>query len=49
MKSNIIDLVKVLENRTRIEKVNGINIRIKEIPDLDEDGVFDTRVYEILI
>lgn len=47
--NNYIDLVRILKNKTRIEKANGINILIKAIPDLEEDGVLDPRVHKILI
>ncbi|MBU3102170.1 MULTISPECIES: alpha/beta hydrolase [Clostridium] len=49
MKNNkYSDLVEILKNKTIIEKANGIDITIKQIPDLDEDGVMDPRVYKIL-
>ncbi|WP_123053688.1 alpha/beta hydrolase [Clostridium sp. JN-1] len=49
MKSNEYSkLVEILQNKTRIEKANGINITVKCIPDLEEEGVMDPRVYKIL-
>ncbi len=49
MKNNdYLDLVKILGNKTKIEKSNGINVTVKLIPDLDEEGVLDPRVYKIM-
>lgn len=41
-------LLKSLKTRTKIEKANGIDVFIKQIPDSDEDGIFDLRVFKIL-
>ncbi|MBX4270034.1 alpha/beta hydrolase [Clostridium estertheticum] len=46
--SKYSDLVEILKNKTIIEKANGIDITIKQIPDLDENGVMDPRVYKVL-
>ncbi len=45
---NNLDLVKILGNKTKIERANCIDVTIKQIPDLDEDGVLDPRVYKIM-
>lgn len=42
------DLVKILKNKTKIKKSNGIDVVVKLIPDSDEEGVLDPRVYKIL-
>lgn len=46
--SKYSDLTKILQNKIKIEKANGIDVIVKQIPDSDEDGVLDPRVYEII-
>ncbi|MDD3224782.1 MAG: alpha/beta hydrolase [Clostridium sp.] len=46
--NNYSELVNILKNNSKIQKSNGVDIVIKEIPDLNEEGVFDPRVYKIL-
>ncbi|WP_252231910.1 alpha/beta hydrolase [Clostridium sp. ZBS15] len=48
-KNYYFNLVKILKNKIRIEKANGIQVLIKEIPDSDKDGILDPRVYKTSI
>jgi len=48
MDINYLDLVKILENKTKINNSNGVEIIEKLIPDLNINGALDPRVYEIL-
>lgn len=45
---NYTNLVKVLKSKIKVVKSNGIDVNVKQIPDLDEEGVLDPRVYKIM-
>lgn len=41
-----LNLVEKLSKNNKYENINGLNIIVKEIPDVDKDGVLDPRVYK---
>ncbi|WP_035771951.1 alpha/beta hydrolase [Clostridium butyricum] len=46
--TNYLNLVKILEHKTKINNYNGVQIIEKLIPDLNIDGELDPRVYKII-
>ena len=46
--TNYLNLVKILEHKTKINNYSGVQIIEKLIPDLNIDGELDPRVYKII-
>lgn len=46
--SKYSELTEILQNKIKVEKANGIDVIVKQIPDSDEEGILDPRVYKIM-